>query len=164
MRHSLLVAVPVVAIAAWMLWPVDERELVRHLPMRAATAFSAGHISDCLDAFDAEFSDDSDGRRIDRETIRAALLGALRGRGDAGLVARVEDETAIVDEFDATAGTARVRCEVALSRVSPGARYVAAADEIWTVAIDASLRRADDGTWRFVRAEHRTLSGQAPYR
>ena len=163
MRPFLILIVPLAALLAYGLWPRDEAARVRHLPVDAARWFTDGSVSDCLDLFAAEFSDGSEGRRLDRETIRAAFLSALGRRSAPRWAARVAIDDVTTVELDLETGTARLQFPVRLLRVKSGGS-VDEDDPEWVVAFDTSLRRSDDGSWRFVHSTHETLAGRAPYR
>ncbi|MBI5851073.1 MAG: hypothetical protein HZB39_08600 [Planctomycetes bacterium] len=162
MRPTALLAAFVLGFAAWILWPSDEVTLVRSIPRRLAAAFSSGRASTCLDGFAMEYSDTSEGARIDRETIRVALLGRFGGAAGGDLVAKVRDESLDLASYDAESGTAELGFVVVLSRVSPLATEVTPADAIWEIEVAATLRREEDGEWRITRSTHRTVSGARP--
>lgn len=162
MRPTALLAAFVLGFAAWILWPSDEVSVVLSMPRRLAAAFSSGRASTCLDGFAMEYSDTSEGDRIDRETIRAALLGRFGGASGGDLVAMVRDESLELASYDAENGTAEIGFVVVLSRVSPLATEVTPADAIWEIKVDATLRREEDGEWRIRRSKHSTLSGTRP--
>ncbi len=162
MRPTALLAAFVLGFAAWILWPSDEVSVVRSIPRRLAAAFSSGRASTCLDGFAIEYSDASEGARIDRETIRAALLGRFGGASGGDLVAKVREESLDLASYDAENGTAEIGFVVVLSRVSPLATEVTPDDAIWEIEVDATLRRDEDGEWRITRSKHSTLSGTRP--
>ncbi|MFO1054668.1 MAG: hypothetical protein U1F36_20790 [Planctomycetota bacterium] len=160
-RAALRVVVPVaiVALLVYGLWPGDERSQVRRLPLAAALAFTEGDLLGCLDLFEPLFVDESGGRRLDRDTIRAGMLGSQRG-----FAARVDRESVDVIDFDRTAGIARVRFVARLFRLRTGSASVVDGPPEWECSIDARVRRSESGVWRFASAEHVTLTGKPPYR
>lgn len=161
MRRALwILALPSLGLLLWALWPVDEREQARSLPERAAAAFADGRIADCLARFAPDFSDRSAGQTFDRDTIRAVMLGLLHQR-HRSIDVHIGEGSAVLEDFDAAAGTARVRCEVVVTGGARVADPERAAS--WAVAVDAAVGRGPDGEWRILRSEHRTLAGRAPY-
>ncbi len=160
-----IAAVLLAGIGAFALWPVDEEDRVRNAVRGAVRAFSEGHITDCLDAIDADFVDRSAGRTIDRDTIRAAMLGAFGRRRDGPTwIARLSADEVTLVELEAEAGRALTSFTVRTFELPPGAEYVDDAEPVWEVAVEARLARGEDGTWRFVASTHRTVSGTPPYR
>lgn len=166
MRLLVILGVLLAAIGAIALWPVQPEEQVKDVVRDAVRAFSDGRAGDCLSHFDDDFVDRSASREIDRNMIRAALLGAFGGRGRAqDLVALLDEESLRVTTLDPEAGRASASFDVRVLELPAGTEYVDGGELVWAVTVDAELRRdEDDETWRFASSEHRTLEGQAPYR
>ncbi len=154
-----LVPVAIVALLVFGLWPGDEKDRVGRLPLEAALAFTEGDLLGCLDLFDPLFVDESDGRRLDRDTIRAGMLGSQRR-----FAARVDPASIDVIDFDRAAGVARVRFVARLFRLEKGGASLVDGPPEWECSIDARVRRSESGVWRFASAEHATLAGKPPYR
>lgn len=157
-----LAFVTLLLAGVWWFWPLDEATRLRALPPRLAAAFSAGSVGTCLDAFAAEYHDDSEGSRVDKETLRAALLGRLAAGRGAEFVARVPAESIQLVEFDAERGTARLDFALELGRVPAASAEFGAADVDWSLEVEANLARDEHGEWRFVRSVHRTRGGRRP--